>query len=625
MAFIDSIFRRVSHPGDASPGDQVDSQASAPRKISAPAKRKKHSGGGFYYWNFFIHKWAGLIGAAWLAALGLTGFFLDHDSWRWLMQNKSPAFLTQASLDANSARGVARYLQIDPSDRSIQVAGGPRGLWLSRDGGMTWTATRFLDGDHPQILAIEPDPAVGWNLLWFASDNGVYVSDDKGATARQTTLKGEYVTSLAAGSAPDELLAVIDKSKIVRFKTEEPARIDTIELGPLGPESRVTDVQLNRFVRELHFGKGVAGSLTSLVMNDIGGLGMFILSLTGLLYWGLPKWWKHRAKSVGAAPKPTKAARRSTIVWLFRAHSATLGVASVLMLIYLAITGIFIGHGRELGDWMRATRIPQAYLTPAFDGSSWAGWIDAIVAYPGMPGAFTIGNRIGMFTTVDNGRNWAREEDAAGKPVGAATRLRRIGDKVLVSGGMAGPSLIRGADQVDHEVVVSDRDRGRGEVRQSGGRGRIREAGAERAGGMAGMDHSGMDHAHHGVNDGARQDSGQGGGASMSAGMARRAETAGMGGMEGMFMPSDVTRLGDNFVWKSSSKMYVTDAEGKEIETFDVKQPTDPGTPWFSWLLRVHMGTIFWSEWKWVNDVFAVLAVFLSVAGLIRWWRQKWM
>jgi hypothetical protein len=37
------------------------------------------------------------------------------------------------------------------------------------------------------------------------------------------------------------------------------------------------------------------------------------------------------------------------------------------------------------------------------------------------------------------------------------------------------------------------------------------------------------------------------------------------------------------------------------------------------------MGTIFWSEWKWVNDVFAVLAVFLSVTGLIRWWRQKWM
>ena len=370
------------------------------------------------------------------------------------MQDKSPAFLTPASLEANSARGVARYQQIDPSDRSIQVAGGPRGLWLSRDGGTTWTATRFLDGDHPQILAIEPDPAVGWNLLWFASDNGVYVSNDKGATAQQTTLKGEYVTSLAAGSAPDELLAVIDKSKIVRFKTEEPAKIDTIELGPLGPESRVTDVQLNRFVRELHFGKGVAGSLTSLVMNDIGGLGMFILSLTGLLYWGLPKWWKHRAKAVGAVPKATKAVRRSTIVWLFRAHSATLGIASVLMLIYLAVTGIFIGHGRELGDWMRATRIPQAYLTPAFDGSSWAGWIDAIVAYPGMPGAFTIGNRIGMFTTVDYGR----ELGARGRRDGQAGR----------HGDAPAPNWRQGARFRRHGRALAHSRRGSGRPRGRG-------------------------------------------------------------------------------------------------------------------------------------------------------------
>jgi hypothetical protein len=36
------------------------------------------------------------------------------------------------------------------------------------------------------------------------------------------------------------------------------------------------------------------------------------------------------------------------------------------------------------------------------------------------------------------------------------------------------------------------------------------------------------------------------------------------------------------------------------------------------------MGTIFWSEWKWINDLFSVVAVVLSVTGLIRWWRKKW-
>jgi hypothetical protein len=606
MSLIDSVFRRDASPALApSPSEQT-------TITPAARKPKKKQAAGFYYWNFFIHKWAGLIGAGWLAVLGLTGFFLDHDSWRWLMQSKAPAFLTPAALDANSARGVARLLQIDPNDRAIQVAGGPRGLWQSRDGGRSWTPTRFADGDHPQVLAIEPDAAKGWDRLWFATDNGLYASRDKGASARPVALTGDYVTALAAGASDGEMLAVIDKSRVLRFATDNPAETEALALQPLGPEARPVDVQVNRFVRELHFGHGVLDRLASLVMNDIGGLGMFILSLTGLLYWGLPKWWKHKSKAEGAASKAAKATRRSTIVWLFRLHSATLGIAAVLMLIYLSVTGIFIGHGRELGDWMRATRIAQAYLPPAF-GGYWNGWVDSIVAYPGQPDAYTIGNRIGMFTTVDGGRSWAREEDAKGQPFNSASRLRRIGDKVLLSGGMAGPSIIRGVDQVDYEVAIADGDR-----RQRRGEGRRRrEANAEGMGKTAGMDH-----ARHSEMGGSAARDGD-----VVASQARPTpdQFGGMNGMEGMFMPSDVTRIGDNFAWKSSGKVFVTDAGGKEIEKFDIIQPSDPGTPWFSWILRLHMGTIFWAEWKWVNDVFAVLAIFLSVTGLIRWWRQKWM
>jgi hypothetical protein len=598
MAFLDIVFRRVAHAaGAVAPKDaEPRSRAGAPKR-----EKKSKNVGGFYYWSFFIHKWAGLIGAAWLAVLGLTGFFLDHDSWRWLMQGKAPAFLTPAALEASAARGVVRLLQIDPDQSSAQVAGGPRGLWWSADGGDNWTLTRFTDGDHPQILAIEPDPALGWRRLWFASDNGLYVSWDQGASAEPVALKGEYVTALAAAAAPEEMLAVIDKSEVLRFKTDDPTTPLRLELGPLDRESRVLDVQLNRFARDLHFGKGAFDQMTSLALNDVGGIGMLVLSLTGLLYWGLPKWWKRRAQSAGAVSKQVKAARRETIVWLFRLHSATLGIASVVMLLYLAITGILIGHGRELGDWLRATRIPQAYLTPAFGGASWKGWIEAIVAYPGQPDAYTIGNRIGMFTTVDGGQTWAREDDAKGEPFRTSSRMRRIGDKVLVSGGMAGPSYIRGGDDVSREVVVSE-----GERKARGGQGRRagKRGDREGAGGM-----EGMDHAHHSGMEAMRRGDGMGG----------------MNGMDGMFMPSDMTRIGDNFAWKSSSKIFVTDASGKEIESFEIRQPSDPGAPWFSWLLRVHMGTIFWSEWRWINDIFAVLAVFLSVTGLIRWWRQKWM
>ena len=51
MAFINLIFRRVSHPGDASLADEVIACVNS-GKISAPDKRKKHGGGGFYYWSF---------------------------------------------------------------------------------------------------------------------------------------------------------------------------------------------------------------------------------------------------------------------------------------------------------------------------------------------------------------------------------------------------------------------------------------------------------------------------------------------------------------------------------------------------------------------------------------------
>jgi hypothetical protein len=601
VSIMDAFFRKVS---DVSPELKTIRDFSRSDAARRRGSKTKPGGSTLYSWSFMIHKWSGLLGAAWLSVLGLTGFFLDHDSWRSLMQNKAPAWLTTEALERNSSRNIVRLFQIDPNDEAIRIAGGPRGLWHSGDSGRSWIPTDFLDGDHPQILAIEPDPGRGWSRLWFATDNGLYLSEDRGASARPASLQGEYVTALAAGSTRSDMLGVIDKSKVFRFSTDDPARIERIAIAPLASESRPLDVQLNRFLRELHFGKGVFDRLSSLVMNDIGGLAMFVLSLTGLLYWGLPKWWKARARHNSAA-RVSKSSKKSTVVWLFRIHSATLGIASVLMILYLCVTGIFIGHGRELGDWMRATRIPQGYLTPAFALSSWEGWIDAIIGYPDMPGVFTIGNRLGMFTTIDDGQSFAREEGPEERPVNIAARMRRFGDKILIANGMAGPSVIRGTDQISHEVAVSNsapRHRG-------AGTGAMRHAGHEGAGD---------------IRNGREAAAKMGSGARDARGGVRLSNMAGMGGMEGMFMPSDVTRSGDKLFWESSNRLYVTDSEGKEIDTLDMVQPSDPGTPWFNWLLRLHMGTIFWSKWKWVNDAFAVLAVLLSVTGLIRWWRRKW-
>ena len=92
MTAMDHVFGRdakTSGASDPSTQDRRPRGASPARDKSAP-KGGKAAGraGKFYYWSFFIHKWAGLVGAAWLAVLGLTGFLLDHDSWRWIQQER---------------------------------------------------------------------------------------------------------------------------------------------------------------------------------------------------------------------------------------------------------------------------------------------------------------------------------------------------------------------------------------------------------------------------------------------------------------------------------------------------------------------------------------------------------
>lgn len=576
MAFMDTVFRRRAADG-LSKDVKVDPSA---KNIPAEPARKAAPGGSkLYRWSFIIHKWAGLAGFAWLAVLGVTGFLMDHDEWRWMQQAKAPALLTPADLKEFASRNVVRFHQIDPSSPMDRVSGGPRGLWFSHDAGANWSATAFSDGDHPQVYAVTPDPTLGWGRLWFATDNGVYRSLDKGATAAQAGLRGEHVTSIAASDRPDHLFAVIDRSRVLRYSTAD-QKTEEVALAPLDKKTRPPQVDLIHFVHDLHFGRAFFGPLTSLVMNDIGGLGMLVLSITGLLYWALPKYWKAQGES---AERTSKATKKTTIKWLFNMHSPTIGLVSAVMLLYLSVTGVLLGHGRELLMWMRMVQVPQAYLTPAFGMTSWDGWIESIVAYPDAPGVFTIGSRIGMFTTADGGETFAREEDAKGQPIVAATKLRRLGDKVLVANGMAGPSTIRPDDRVQEIIAAPEKSRMLG----VGGPG----MGARPPAPPEGMDHK---------------------------------KKLGMGGMEGMFMPTDVTQMGDKLLWKSSNKFFVTDAEGRSLESFEINQPNDEGVPWFNWILRLHMGTLFWSEWKWINDIFAIGVVFLTCTGLIRWWRRKW-
>ena len=90
-------------------------------------------------------------------------------------------------------------------------------------------------------------------------------------------------------------------------------------------------------------------------------------------------------------------------------------------------------------------------------------------------------------------------------------------------------------------------------------------------------------------------------------------------------MPTDAARLGDHLAWRNQDRLILSDDLGREVGRQPLSQPQDAGVPWFNWMRQLHTGALFWSEWRWVNDVFALLAVALVVTGLIRWWHRKWI
>ncbi|MGE0195870.1 MAG: PepSY domain-containing protein [Methylocystis sp.] len=569
-------------------------------------KRKRNRNAPLYRWSFTIHKWAGLIAAVWLGVLGLTGFFMNNGEWRWLQQVTAPGWLASDHVAQNAARNVFRYLQIDPADASIRVAGGPRGLWRSADGGASWSPTRFEAAAHPQIFAIEADPARGWDRLWIGTDDGLFVTTDKGETARPAALSGESVTALAQGASPSEMLGVVDKSRVFRFDPDTPSKIQMLDLAPLPEEARPESVRLHRFIRSIHFGRGLFEPATSRLINELGGLAMFVLAVTGLLYWGFGKWWRMQAKAGARGMSPE--AKRATTSWLYRIHGATIGLLCAPILLYLALTGIVIDHDTELGSLLRSTMTPKALYTPAFRPSVWDERIDAIVGYPGAPGVFSVGNFLGLFTTADGGKTWAREDDAEGKPIGGANRMRRISDRVVMMSGMGSTATIRGDDFAFRQAALAPPE-GMGMGAGAG-------AGMEPRRGMGRRQEMGED---AGAAPGHPPPHGDG----EAAG--RPARPMMMGAMSRGFAPTDVTAFDGGLLWRTGAKLVVTSLDGARIKMLEATQPEASGVPMFMWLRSLHTGALFWSQWRWVNDIFATLALFLIATGLIRWWRQKWM
>lgn len=495
-----------------------------------------------------LHKWAGLISAVWLCVLGVTGFLLDHKEWRWMMFSTVPERLMPESVRSLS-RTVIQFLQVNPDRPMHQVAAGSRGLWVTEDGAKSWQHTRVVgdEGGRLQVFAVEPDPEHGWDRLWIGTDDGLWMSEDGGKTLVKAGMEGQRITALTTGASNGELYGVADRSRVFQLLTGRPDDPLWLRLETPPNDALPHQISLRRLIIDLHVGRGLFAETTSLLLNDLAGLGLCALALSGVFYWGFPKYWRHRRRHGGQIRAETK---RQTTIWLFRLHGPVVGLCAALPLLYLAITGIFFGHSKELGEWLRRVQIPSALHPPIYHLNVWDGWIEAVIGYPGQPEKLSIGTRVGLFTSEDGGRTWSAER-AGAERIAAARRLRRFGNSLYIGGWMGRNNYLKQQDGAGW-LKLSDK------------------------------------HAH---------------------------------------MTGDITRLEDGQIgWLHHGKTVVmTDRSGQVRGQIELTQPVEDGVPWYYVLRQLHDGLIFWQHWKWLNDLFAVLATTLVVTGLIRWWRVKWL
>lgn len=390
-----------------------------------------------------LHKWAGLLSAVWLCVLGATGFLLDHKEWRWIWFSTVPERLMPESVTSLS-RTVIQIFQVNPDRPMHQVAAGPRGLWVTEDGAKSWQRTQVIgdESEHLQVLALEPDPRRGWDRLWIGTDDGLWMSEDGGKTLVKAGMEGQRITALTAGASHGELCGVVERSRPFRLRTDEPDRPNWSRLETPSADALSDQIPLRRLIMDLHVGRGLFAEGASLLLNDLASLGLCALALSGLFYWGLPKYWRRRRRNGGQVRVATK---RKTVIWLFRLHGPLIGLCAALPLLYLAITGIFFGHIKELREWLGRVQVPSFLHPPVYHLNVWDGWIEAVTGYPGQPEKLSIGTRIGLLTSEDEGRTWSAEQ-AGTERISAARRLRRFGDSLYIGGWMSGSSYLRQQD-----------------------------------------------------------------------------------------------------------------------------------------------------------------------------------
>jgi len=286
---------------------------------------------------------------------------------------------------------------VDPNDARNIIVGSRRGIFEKKEDG-------FVKSLDKQCLALRYDG----KRLFAATDDGIYIL--KGQKWAPLILQGFFINAISVYE--DRLLASVDKKELVLIDTKHVKILSKTEVL-ISEDELQNDIKLSRFVRDLHYGRGLFDGISSLLINDYAALILIMLSLSGYVIWYLIKTKKHAQLS------------RS----LIRLHANIFAIIAIIPFIILLVTGVFLDHAKLLGGFMRSVSIPYVILPPVY------GTLKEDIWSVDLEGeTYRIGNRYGVYESSD-----LKEWKMVSK--GFAYKMKRL-DDTLYTSGMGAPNRI---------------------------------------------------------------------------------------------------------------------------------------------------------------------------------------
>lgn len=271
------------------------------------------------------HKWIGLLFCPFIILFCISGILLNHrDSITSLEVSRKylPSTFRYEGWNNSLVKGTLAYK--NGKDSTILLYGNA-GLWETNKSATEFKSfnTGFPKGvDNRNIQAVKQTPT---GKLFAAAQFGLYYKDsdrdwqtlDYGSTERLTDL-------IIHGDS----LIVVGRSKLY-LSTPPYTDFNAIEL--LAPPNYTAEVTMFRTVWLIHSGElfGLAGK----IVVDLLGIILIIISITGILFWILPKQIKRQSRK-GISTTKTKRWFRLSFSWHDR-----LGRYTIVAMLFLAVTG----------------------------------------------------------------------------------------------------------------------------------------------------------------------------------------------------------------------------------------------------------------------------------------------